>query len=156
GAAFRHRVLHHMLGRDTPQIVCPIEATPIEIEGAGWVQAIIVPFPKGGPLFPPDSPRRFSEAELRTTVLPDIVAGIQALDLHELAHRSIRPERLFYKDTSRSAVTLGECFSELPGQSQPLVFEPVERALAHPAGRGDGDVRDDMFALGVTILTLLG
>jgi hypothetical protein len=92
---------------------------------------------------------------LRFNVLPDIVAGLQALDVHDLAHRSIRPDRLYYTDAARTTVALGECFSELPGQSQPLAFEPIERALAHPSGRGSGSSVDDMFALGVTILSLL-
>jgi len=155
GAAFRHRVLQHMMGRTVPHVICPLQVTPVEIEGGGWVQAVIVPFPSGGPLWRPGPQARFSESELRFDVLPDIVAGLQALDTHDLAHRSIRPDHLHYADAAKTTVTLCECFSELPGQSQPLAFEPIERALAHPAGRGSGTSVDDMFALGVTILSLL-
>jgi len=155
GAAFRHAVLQQMLGRSVANVACPLDATPIETESGGWVQAVIVPFPSGGALFNTKSPTRYSESDLRSKVLPDVVAGIQALTTHDLAHRSIRPDHLFYTDGSKAHVTLSECFSELPGQSQPLAFEPIERALAHPAGRGSGETTDDMFALGVTILALL-
>jgi hypothetical protein len=45
---------------------------------------------------------------------------------------------------------LGECVSETSGVSQPAIFEPIERAMALPTGRGEGTPPDDMFALGVT------
>lgn len=155
GAAFRHHVLNATLGRSTPHFICPIESVPVELDAGGWVQAVILPFPAGGPLFDPDSPRQFSEGEVRNRVLPDLIAGLSSLAGKELTHRSIRPGHIYYLDKGQAHISLAECFSELPAQSQPSIYEPVDRALAHPAGRGDGDTQDDMFALGVTLLTLL-
>jgi len=37
---------------------------------------------------------------------------------------------------------------------QPVLFEPPYSAMCHPAGRGDGGIADDVYALGVLLLTL--
>jgi hypothetical protein len=50
---------------------------------------------------------------------------------------------------------LGECVSAPPGYNQPLIFESLECGLAIETGRGMGSVGDDLFALGVTLLSLL-
>ena len=42
-----------------------------------------------------------------------------------------------------------------PGFDQPAAFETIERALTSPAGRGEGAVGDDLFALGATLVCLL-
>src|SRR3546814_20947795 len=60
GAAFRPRMLQKMLGRDTPPVISPLQATPVEIERGGWVQAISVTFPLGVRTFIPGPPDRFS------------------------------------------------------------------------------------------------
>ena len=70
-----------------------------------------------------------------------------------VGHRAIRLTNLFRCSGDRSLV-LGECFGTPPGSHQPIVYEPIERALAHPMGRGEGSVSDDLYALGVTLLGL--
>jgi hypothetical protein len=54
-------------------------------------------------------------------------------------------------------VVLGDCLSEPSGLSQPFTYEPLERLLADPLGKGDGDTLTDCYALGMVVMhTLLG
>ena len=50
---------------------------------------------------------------------------------------------------------VGECVSAPPGYSQPALYEPIERGMADPAGRGVGSATDDLYALGATAVYLL-
>ena len=52
-------------------------------------------------------------------------------------------------------MTLGECVTAPAGYYQPVLYETMQRGLADPAGRGAGHVSDDIYALGVTIITLV-
>ncbi len=89
-----------------------------------------------------DVPRKL--AEPLATVLQKIAST-------EGAHRAIRPENIFFRDEDMTEVIIGECVSSPPGFDQPTIYEPIERAMADPAGRGTGRARDDIYALGVTI-----
>lgn len=76
---------------------------------------------------------------------------LQKMSNAEGAHRAIRPENIFFRDEDMTELIIGENVSSPPGFDQPTIFEPIERAMADPAGRGTGSARDDIFALGVTI-----
>jgi len=78
---------------------------------------------------------------------------LTALSDRGLAHRSIRPTNIF-RAAGDGAFIAGEFYSAPPGFLQPSVFEPLERAMCVPGGRGTGEVADDLFALGVTALFL--
>jgi hypothetical protein len=49
---------------------------------------------------------------------------------------------------------LGECVSAPTSYGQTILTLTIERAMAQPSGRGAGSTADDLYALGVTILTL--
>ncbi|MFM8799161.1 MAG: hypothetical protein ACKOEE_01195 [Tagaea sp.] len=66
-------------------------------------------------------------------------------------HGSIRPDNVFSQDTRGQLFALGPCVLGPVGYDQPPVFEPIERALATPDGKGPGTPFDDMFALGMTL-----
>lgn len=71
-----------------------------------------------------------------------------------LTHGGIRPNNIYAcKDQDRPV--LGECVTVPPGYDQPAVFETIDRAAAHPLGRGDPTILDDIYALGVTSVYLL-
>ena len=72
-----------------------------------------------------------------------------------LSHRAIRPDNLFYTDAERSRMVLGDCVSAPAAMAQPVVFETIESGMSLPAGRGTGSTTNDLYSLGVTILTLL-
>ncbi|MCR9219139.1 MAG: hypothetical protein NXI21_02825 [Alphaproteobacteria bacterium] len=86
------------------------------------------------------------------TPVVEILKDLHALGVH---HRNIRPNNLFFADSDEREIYIGECFSAQPGTNQPAVFETIECALAAPAGRGEGGVENDLYAVGVTTIALL-
>jgi hypothetical protein len=72
-----------------------------------------------------------------------------------VAHNAIRPDNIFWRIGGASPPQLGECISAPPGVGQPVLFEPLERAMSTPMGRGAGTHADDCYAFGVTLALLI-
>ena len=97
-----------------------------------------------------------SADDVADRLVAPFVAAIKELSLREATFRGIRPDNLFNEEAKGGgAFVLGEAGSSPPGYNQPVMFETIERGLAHPAGRGAGNTSDDLYALGVTALVLL-
>ncbi|MCW8860856.1 MAG: hypothetical protein OQK07_00350, partial [Rhodospirillales bacterium] len=86
------------------------------------------------------------------TPLMHMATGMAELGI---PHRNIRPDNLFYMDSDRTKLVVGECVTTPPGYDQPIIFETVERGMAMPAGRGAGGPAEDFYAIGVTLVFLL-
>ncbi len=141
-----------------PNLMNTVETGPVALpDGGGKRFCVILERPLGARLMTgPDAvikpvPERIVTGE----ILPALVSALSALHTHELTHRAVRPDNIFYDDHERTHIVLGECVSAPPGRCQPLAFEPIERAMAMPSGRGTGTPACDMYALGVTLLALL-
>ena len=89
------------------------------------------------------------------TVMQPLLPMFKELGGRLLTHRGIRADNLFFADSTRESVMLGECFSSPPGYSQPSIYEPIDSAMSMPEGRGHGVQADDYYALGVLILVLI-
>ncbi len=74
---------------------------------------------------------------------------------HHITHRAIRPTNLYMGGSATGRFVLGECVSAAPAVAQPFAYETIENCLSMPAGRGPGTLADDLYALGVTILSLM-
>ncbi len=121
-----------------------------------WTIAIVFQRPTGGRLIDIMSSKegRISEYDLPKRVIDPIVHGLRSINAQGVAHRAIRPWNLYFLDAQQEELVLGECYSTPAGYDQPLVFEPVDRGMALQAGRGEGDLSDDYYAMGVTIVML--
>ena len=86
-------------------------------------------------------------------VIPSMASVLRELAGRGITHGGIRPTNMFLREGG-TGVMLGECASAPPGYGQPLVFEPVERAMATSGGRGRGSILDDMYAFGVSLVVL--
>lgn len=79
-------------------------------------------------------------------------------DMHDkdIVHGAIRATNLYDggKENYDHAV-LGECLSLPPSLAQPLIYEPIDRALAQPTGRGMGTNQDDLYSFGVSLALLM-
>lgn len=95
------------------------------------------------------------EDELVHHVLPPLVASLRELFSAGLTHRAIRPDNLFFRDSTRRLLALGDCVSAPCGALQPLAYETIEAGMAVPAGRGAGTPADDLYSLGAVIVYLL-
>ena len=113
----------------------------------------------GGPrvvLEGPEGEPALRDDDIVRNVVPVLAGLLKELKGRMISHRAIRASNLFYADKSRTEVVLGECVSEPSGYSQPLVYETLEAGMADPSGRGSGYPGDDIYALGVLLLALLG
>jgi hypothetical protein len=95
------------------------------------------------------------EDQLTRTVIKPLMPVLKELIGRHIPHRAIRADNLFYTDASRQAVVLGECVSAPPGISQPVLYEPIDSAIASPSARGLGTVADDLYAFGALLAFLL-
>ena len=86
-------------------------------------------------------------------VLRPVAVTLAQLATAGVTHRAIRPDNLFNAGAHQPAV-LGSAWAAPPASLQPAVFEPPYSAMCVPAGRGDGSIGDDIYALGVTLIAL--
>lgn len=76
------------------------------------------------------------------------------MDLHDadIAHGNIRPSTIYGVGSGTFERTvLSECLSFPMSFNQPVMFEPIERAMAMPLGRGPARIENDIYALGVSM-----
>jgi len=99
---------------------------------------------------------RVSEYEVPKRIIAPAVRGLRSLEAIGVAHRAIRPSSLYFMDEQHTDLVFGPCVTAPPGFDQPVILEPVERAMAMPAGRGEGGPPDDLYALGASLALLIG
>ncbi len=85
-----------------------------------------------------------------TSFIKGTLPVLQKLHSARLSHGNIRPTNLYYKDRDKRSVVLGEAVSSSLGDEQNAIFEPIERAMANPYGKGKTTIKDDLYSLGVT------
>lgn len=98
---------------------------------------------------------RITEYDLARVIVEPLIEGMERLAQMDGPLRAIRHDNLFFIDEGLTEVVVGNFVTAPAGYDQPPIFEPLERSMAMPAGRGVGDSRDDVFALGVTLIHLM-
>ena len=141
-------------------LISLVEFGPVEWEPLGQ-KAMLVIFerPLGGKLIDafPAGAVKISEYELGKKVIDPIAQALEKLKDLNIPHRAIRIENLYFLDEEHEELVLGECVTTPPAYDQPAVYEPVERGLTTNAGRGEGTILDDLYAVGImSTLLLLG
>ncbi len=97
--------------------------------------------------------RPWTESTLIDLVMRPIAAVLEQLQTRGITHRGIRPNNVFRGPPNRPVI-LGAAWSAPPAMHQPAVCETAYTALCHPAARGEGRTADDVYALGVLLVTL--
>ncbi len=118
---------------------------------------IIYQFPRGGRVIDRLAKKeiRITEYDLPRRIIDPLIQGLQIINDQGEPHRAIRPNNIYFLDEEMTDVVLGDFVTSPPGFDQPIIFEPLERAMASPGGRGLGVVRDDIYALGATVVPLI-
>ncbi len=92
--------------------------------------------------------------EFRSLTL-SLLSACEVLKTFGLTHRAIRLDNLFYTDTSRKELMLGDCLAAFPSTHQPLIYETIENTLCPSQSRGNGLIEHDIYASGVVLLGLV-
>ena len=116
---------------------------------------VICPVPPGPPIWPNGAASipPWNEQTLLDDLLRPAAAALTRLADRNITHRAIRPSNVFRHQPGEPA-TLGMAWASPPAALQSVVFEPPYVAVCPPSSRGDGSVADDVYALGVTMLTM--
>ena len=137
------------------RILAPVEWGPVAWSGGSRRFALLFDRPDTGPLMPTLDARitPMPPEEICRRILAPAVITLNDFARRGMTHRAIRPTNLFMQG-GNAGLLLGDCVTAQPALHQPAIFETVESAMTHPAARGAGQIRDDMYALGATILCL--
>ena len=96
-----------------------------------------------------------SAYDMPQRIIAPLADALQRLSNNNLTHRAIRPDNLLFFDERMEEIVLGPHVTAPAGYDQPMILEPLDRALAQSAGRGPGTSRDDIYALGVSTVFIL-
>jgi hypothetical protein len=96
----------------------------------------------------------WTEKPLFDLVLRPIARVLDILSDRQLTHRAIRLNNVFQSGRGQP-VTLGAAWAAPPAMHQPAVYESPYSAMCYPPARGPGTIADDVYALGVLLLSLL-
>ncbi|MGH7153311.1 MAG: hypothetical protein ACREF3_05225, partial [Acetobacteraceae bacterium] len=132
-------------------VLSPLAHGPAPAPGGEGAYYIICPSPPGPSL--EASAGRWTEDALLEQVLRPAARTLDRLERCGVAHRAIRADNVF-RDRSGRKVVLGCAWAAPPAAHQPPVYEPPYVAICAPAARGNGTIADDVYALGVLLLTL--
>ncbi len=94
---------------------------------------------------------RLHEHKVIDFVLQPAVKALSAMADKKVSHGHIHPGNFFMSDTSQ----LGECFSAPCGTLGHYLYEPLERLMADPLGRGEASEKSDAYALAVLAYELM-
>ncbi|MCB1783620.1 MAG: hypothetical protein KDI13_06450 [Alphaproteobacteria bacterium] len=107
-----------------------------------------------GNIAPPDI--SFKNSFMTELVIRPIVSALRELADKNMFHGNIRPSNIYYAKAGRDQpVILGDGLSLPPGFSQPILFETIQRSHADPVAKGPGSISEDLYALGVTLATMM-
>ena len=139
------------------KVLRPLDWGPVNMSGSKQSQlAIVFQRPQHGAILPRDvtTINPIQSDLIATGVLAPSAQTLGLLSQRSLTHRGIRADNIYWDGPGQTSTFLGDCVSMLPATIQPIIYEPIESAMTPPLGRGTGSIRDDFYALGVTILVL--
>ncbi|MCX8506764.1 MAG: serine/threonine protein kinase, partial [Alphaproteobacteria bacterium] len=153
----RYDILTHMRG-NISGVLRVADWGLAQFPGEDGPRLVIVMDRPGGPrvmanLTSKNAP--ISEENLVNFFLMPALMSLKELGARNVSHRGIRPTNIFYTDPSRRMMMLGDCVTSPPAYNQPDSFETIESAMCSPIGRGSGGISEDLYSLGVTMLSLL-
>lgn len=158
GSSPRAQALNLLSLGSADAVLTPLAHGPAPLPGgAAGAQAwfVICRAPPGPAIWSPGAltQRPWPEAELIEQLLRPAAQALDWLASRHVTHRAIRPDNIFRAGPSQP-VTLGCAWAAPPALHQTAVFEPPYVAMCLPSGRGPGRIADDVYALGVVLLSL--
>lgn len=104
---------------------------------------------------PSDTIEPLSDDAITRNFLVPAMAVLRDMSARGVPHRAIRPDNLFYSDTNKRHIILGDALTAPAGLNNPTFCETLEQGMADPVARGRGGVSDDLYAIGVCVIFLL-
>lgn len=90
------------------------------------------------------------------TVVNPLIDLLEEMANKDIVHGEIWPGNIYHGGAGAGdKAVLGECLCMPASTNLPMLYEPVERALADPVGKGTGSLADDIYSLGVSLAVIL-
>ena len=97
-------------------------------------------------------PARIEDDALIEGFVKPIVMILREFHQQDLVHGAINLRNIYLQTSGEGNIAvLGECISHAASMTQHILYEPLERALASPEGRGVGTSQDDLYAFGMCV-----
>ena len=154
----RERCMSTLRGEKLPGLLPLVDRGAVDWPPLGQhCMAVIYERPLGGRLVSliASGEIQVNEYDIQSRIIEPLTQALLSLDTHNIRHRSIRPKNLFFMDEEKEELVLGDFMTAPAGFDQPIVFETIERGMASPGGRGEGEAGEDLYALGVTLVFLI-
>lgn len=142
---------------DNPGILRLVEGGVAQWADGSQVYVLVYQKPTAPRLFATldDTHPILSEDSANRHFIGPMIGALTALANSGVVHNAIRPTNIFWRSGTAIPPQIGECLSVPAGVGQPAMFEPLERAMSMPIGRGVGSHADDCYAFGVSLAFLL-
>lgn len=90
------------------------------------------------------------------TVIRPLIGVLADMRDRDMVHGNIRLSNIYDggMKTMERAI-LGDCLTTPPSYNQPVLYEPIDRAMCSPIGRGVGSQQDDLYSLGVCLALMM-
>ena len=145
--------LSTLAGQQIDGMILPVTHGAGRMQGGREGYFVVQPMATGRALIDPILPMPpLGERALIDQVLRPAALALDRLTQLGLTHRAIRPDNVFLARDG-AAVLLGGAWAAPPGALQNAIFEPPYSAMCHPSGRGEGSAADDVYALGVLLIS---
>ncbi|WP_420562248.1 hypothetical protein [Thalassobaculum sp.] len=154
----RHEDLETMRGFSTTGLIRFVEWGVVTWRPLNRRLAVVVyEKPMGGRLASKvsDTIEPMSDEVITRNFLTPAMGVLRDMSARGVPHRAIRPDNLFYSDTGKRHIILGDALTAPPGLHNPAFCETLEQGMADPEARGRGGVSDDLYAIGVCVIFLL-
>ncbi len=143
----------------SPHLLKLIEAGIIDWKPEGRQKLALVFETPGGRKFqetPDSKPLRLHEERLIPAFIHPILNVLLEFRRADMMHGAISLDNMFLTGAAGAeAVVLGECLSTAAFFRLHPLYETIERGMAQASGRGQGSMKDDLYALGFCVAQIM-
>ncbi len=98
----------------------------------------------------------FKPDDVMVNIVKPFIRVLIELRSRDVVHGEIWPGNMFYSGLDAGeGMRLGECLSAPAASRLPALYEPVERSMADPCGKGRGSFSDDLYSFGVSLAVIM-
>lgn len=151
----RLNAIHHLKSENFTSIAMPKACQIIDFSvNTEEVIAVIIEKGEGKSIRElVESGRQFSEEFLRQNLIAPIVNMLHKFEQLGICHGNINVDTILLDNNNQ--LTLKECISFPCGFYQNYPYETINRAMLEPLAKGEGNVSDDYYALGILLVHLI-
>lgn len=139
----------------SPHLLKLVEAGIIDWKPEGRQKlALVFEAPGGRKMMetPEARPLRLHEERLVPALIMPILSVLQEFRRADMMHGAISLDNMFMTGSAGAeSVVLGECLSTAAFFRLHPLYETIERGMAQASGRGQGSMKDDLYALGICV-----